>query len=65
MEIKYLCNLPFFEPNSQNQEFIKSKSSWLMLKKDKAIVYFQNNRTYKIDKDIEINLPDGKYRCTK
>jgi len=63
MEVKYLCNLPYFDATSSNQKWSKSKPSWLILNKKKAIVFFENNQTFLLKKDIDIKLSPGKYRC--
>ena len=63
IEINYLCNLPFFDENSLHQQWGKSKSTWLIINKERAIVFFENNRTYNINRNIDISLHSGKYSC--
>ena len=63
MEVKYLCNLPYFENPSSNQKWNKSKPAWLILNGEKTIVFFENNQTFLINENIDVKLPPGKYRC--
>ena len=63
MEVRYLCRLPFFDETASHQPWTKSSPDLLIVGQDKAIVYFNNDRSFVIGKDSEVNLPPGKYNC--
>jgi len=63
IEIRYLCNLPFFDETSRHLQWKDSKPSLLFINKDKVLVFFENNHVYKIKKKIDFSLASGKYPC--
>ena len=65
IEIKYLCNLPFFEEANRHQRWQNSNPTLLIIGKEKAIVFFDNNQTYVLKKNTKNKLPNGKYSCSK
>ena len=64
MQVRYLCRLPYLDATAPHQPWTKSTPDLLIVGKDKAIVYFNNDRTFVISKDSEVNLPPGKYNCS-
>ena len=63
MQISYLCRLPYHDASSPHQSWTKSTPDLLIVSKDRAIVYFNNDRSFLLSKDSEVNLPPGKYEC--
>ena len=64
MQVRYLCRLPYHDVTASHQPWTKSIPDLLIVGQDKAIVYFNNDRSYVINKDSEVNLPPGKYNCS-
>ena len=64
MQVRYLCRLPYFDATAPHQPWTKSTPDLLIVGQDKAIVYFNNDRSFVISKDSEVNLPPGKYNCS-
>jgi len=64
MKVRYLCRLPYLDATASHQQWTKSKPDLLIVGQDKAIVYFNNDRSIVISKDSEVNLPPGKYNCS-
>ncbi len=64
MHVRYLCRLPYLDATAPHQPWSKSTPDLLIIDKYKAVVFFHNDRTYVLSKDLEINLPPGKYNCT-
>ena len=63
MKVRYLCSLPYFDATSPHQSWRKSTPDLLIVGKDKAIVYFNNDRSFTLSKDSDVNIPPGKYKC--
>ncbi|MDC0229795.1 hypothetical protein OAK48_02360 [Deltaproteobacteria bacterium] len=64
VQVRYLCRLPYLDATAPHQPWTKSTPDLLIVGKDKAIVYFNNDRSFVISKDSEVNLPPGKYNCS-
>ena len=64
MQVRYLCRLPYLDATTPHQPWTKSTPDLLIVGQDKAIVYFNNDRSFVISKDLEVNLPPGKYNCS-
>ena len=64
MQVRYLCRLPYHDATASHQPWTKSIPDLLIVGQDKAIVYFNNDRSIVISKDSEFNLPPGKYNCS-
>jgi len=64
MHVRYLCRLPYLNATAPHQPWTKSTPDLLVVGQDKAIVYFNNDRSFVISKDSEVNLPPGKYNCS-
>jgi len=63
MQVNYLCRLPYYDATSPHQSWAKSTPDLLIVGHDRTIVYFNNDRSFLISKDSEVNLPPGKYKC--
>jgi len=64
MQVRYLCRLPYLDATAPHQPWAESTPALLIVGQDKAIVYFNNDRSFVISKDSEVNLPPGKYNCS-
>ena len=64
MQVRYLCRLPYHDVTSRHQPWKKSTPDLLVVSQDKAIVYFNNDRSFVLSEDSEVNLPPGKYKCS-
>ena len=64
IQVRYLCRLPYLDATAPHQPWEKSIPELLIVGQDKAIVYFNNDRSFVIGKDSEVNLPPGKYNCS-
>jgi len=64
MQVRYLCRLPYLDATAPHKSWTKFTPDLLIVGQDKAIVYFNNDRTFVISKDSEVNLPPGKYNCS-
>ena len=64
MKVRYLCSLPYLDEAASHQSWTKSTPDLLIVGKDKAIVYFNNDRSFILSKDSDVNLPPGKYNCS-
>tara|TARA_B100000686_G_scaffold152942_1_gene160312 strand:- start:548 stop:826 length:279 start_codon:yes stop_codon:yes gene_type:complete len=64
MQVRYLCSLPYLDATAPHQPWTKSTPDLLIVGKDKAIVYFNNDRSFVLSMDSEVNLPPGKYICS-
>ena len=63
MQINYLCSLPYHDASAPHQPWSKSTPDLLIVSHDKTIVYFNNDRSFALSKNSEVNLPPGKYKC--
>ena len=63
MQVSYLCRLPYYYATAPHKPWTKSTPDFLIVENDKAIVYFNNDRSFILSKDSEVNLPPGKYKC--
>ena len=64
MQVRYLCRLPYLDATAPHQPWTKSTPDLLIVSQDKAIVYFNNDRSFVLRKYSEVNLPPGKYKCS-
>tara|TARA_B100000945_G_C20279124_1_gene547754 strand:+ start:565 stop:903 length:339 start_codon:yes stop_codon:yes gene_type:complete len=64
MRVRYLCSLPYQDATSPNKPWKKSIPDLLIVGQKKAIVYFNNDRSFVMSMDPKVNLPPGKYRCS-
>ena len=64
IQVRYLCSLPYLDATAPHQPWAKSAPDLLIVGHDKAIVYFNNDRTFVISTYSEVNLPPGKYKCS-
>jgi len=64
MQVRYLCRSPYNDANAPHQPWTKSTPDLLIVGEDRVIVYFNNDRSFVLSKDLEINLPPGKYNCS-
>ena len=46
MHVRHLCSLPYFDATAPNQPWAKSIPDLLIVGQDKAIVYFNNERSF-------------------
>ena len=63
MQIRYLCQLPYVDATAPHQSWAKSIPDMLIVSQDKAIVYFNNDRSFVLRKYSKVNLPPGQYKC--
>ena len=64
MQVRYLCRLPYLDATAPHQPWTESTPDLLIVGQDKAIVYFNNDRSFVLSKDSKVNLPPGKYKCS-
>ena len=64
MQVRYLCRLPYLDATAPHQPWTESTPDLLIVGQDKAIVYFNNDRSFVLSKDSKVNLPPGKYLCS-
>ncbi|MBS1255102.1 MAG: hypothetical protein MAG581_00901 [Deltaproteobacteria bacterium] len=64
LEVRYLCRLPYLDETAPHQPWAESTPVLLIVGQDKVIVYFSNYRSFALNKNTNVSLPPGKYRCT-